>query len=112
MVDAIICLVKQFISRIDDHLHRRLKERAAQEGALNNLVAEVLANAVDDGQESFRRRLERSGLRVLPSVTQRPPSMDDVLDAYPTYPLLPHRFVSDEMKLTQAALRGSRRPAR
>lgn len=82
MGDAIIHLVKQLISRIDDDLHRRLKERAAQEGrSLNDLVAEVLADAVDDGRESFRRRLERSGLRVLPPVTQRPPSVDDVLDA-------------------------------
>ena len=75
--------MKQLISRIDDDLHRRLKERAAREGrSLNDLVAEVLAVAVMDRRESFSRRLERSGLRVLPPAPmQRPPSLDDVLDA-------------------------------
>ncbi len=59
------------------------KERAAREGrSLNNLVTEVLAAAVMDPRESFRRRLERSGLRVLPPAPQhRPPSLDEVLDA-------------------------------
>ncbi len=82
-VHAIVLSVKQLISRIDDDLHRRLKERAAQEGrSLNDLVAAVLADAVADRRESFRRRLERSGLRVLPPVPmQRPPTLDDVLDA-------------------------------
>lgn len=75
--------VKQLISRIDDDLHRRLKERAAQEGrSLNDLVTAVLADAVTDRRESFRHRLERSGRRVLPPVPmQRPPSLDDVLEA-------------------------------
>lgn len=76
-------LVKQLISRIDDDLHRRLKERAAQEGrSVNDLVAETLAAAVMDGRESFGRRLKLSGLRVLPPAPmQPPPSLDDVLDA-------------------------------
>ncbi|MGH3754468.1 MAG: hypothetical protein ACRDRP_17570 [Pseudonocardiaceae bacterium] len=67
----------------DDDLHRRLKEHAAQEGqSLNDLVAAVLADAVTDRRESFRRRLERACLRVLPPVPmQRPPTLDDVLDA-------------------------------
>lgn len=78
-------LVKQLISRIDDDLHRRLKERAAQEGrSLNDLVAALLADAVADRRESFRRRLERSGLRTLPPVPmQQPPTLDEVL-AMPT----------------------------
>jgi plasmid stability protein len=59
--------VKQLITRIDDDLHRALKERAAQEGrSLNELVTEVLAAAVDDQAAAFRRRLAASGLRVLP----------------------------------------------
>lgn len=75
--------MKQLISRIDDDLHRRLKERAAREGrSLNDLVTEVLVAAVLDRRESFSRRLERSGLRVLPLVpVQRPPDLKDVLDA-------------------------------
>ncbi len=74
--------MKQLISRVDDDLHQRLKNRAAQEGrSLNDLVAEVLAKAVSDERESFARRLERSGMRVLPPApTQRSPSLDDVLD--------------------------------
>jgi plasmid stability protein len=70
--------VRQLIARIDDDLHRRLKERAAREGRpLNDLVTEVLAAAVDDDAASFRRRLERSGLRVLPPASAVPdPRLD------------------------------------
>jgi antitoxin FitA len=65
--------VRQLISRIDDDLHRRLKERAAREGrSLNDLVTDVLAEAVDDEATSFRRRLDRSGLRVLPPASPVP----------------------------------------
>lgn len=60
-------VVKQLIARIDDDLHRRLKERAAeQDRSLNDLVTSVLAAAVEDDAESVRRRIDRSGLRVLP----------------------------------------------
>lgn len=75
--------MRQLIARIDDDLHRRLKERAAQEGrSLNDLVADVLAAAVDDEAASFRRRLDRSGLRVLPPASSVPgqrvdPDQDD-----------------------------------
>jgi plasmid stability protein len=59
--------MRQLIARIDDDLHRRLKERAAREGrSLNDLVTEALAAAADDESAAFRRRLDRSGLRVLP----------------------------------------------
>lgn len=65
--------MRQLIARIDDDLHRRLKERAAREGRpLNDLVTEVLAAAVDDEAASFRRRLDRSGLRVLPAASPVP----------------------------------------
>lgn len=70
--------MKQLISRIDDDLHRRLKERAAQEGrSLNDLVAAVLAEAVDDAPASFRRRLAASGLRVLPPSSPVPDQRDE-----------------------------------
>jgi hypothetical protein len=56
--------VKQLITRIDDDLHRRLKERAAeQDRSLNDLVSSVLAAAVQDDAASLRRRVDRSGLR-------------------------------------------------
>jgi plasmid stability protein len=59
--------MRQLIARIDDDLHRRLKERAAREGrSLNDLVTEALAAAADDESAAFRRRLARSGLRVFP----------------------------------------------
>jgi hypothetical protein len=59
--------MKQLITRIDDDLHRRLKERAAeQDRSLNDLVSSVLAAAAQDDAASLRRRIDRSGLRVLP----------------------------------------------
>ncbi|MGH8965985.1 MAG: FitA-like ribbon-helix-helix domain-containing protein [Actinomycetes bacterium] len=65
--------MKQLIARIDDDLHRRLKERAAeQDRSLNDLVAGVLAAAVENDAGSLRRRIDRSGLRVLPP---RPPAV-------------------------------------
>lgn len=73
--------MKQLISRIDDDLHRRLKERAAQEGrSLNDLVAAVLADAVDDAPASFRRRLAASGLRVLPPSSPVPDQREQPAD--------------------------------
>ena len=59
--------VRQLITRIDDDLHQRLKRRAAeQDRSLNDLVTAILAAAVDDDTASVRRRIEHSGLRVLP----------------------------------------------
>jgi plasmid stability protein len=70
--------MRQLIARIDDDLHRRLKQRAAREGrSLNDLVTEALAAAVDDESAAFRRRLDRSGLRVLPP---GPPVQGDAPD--------------------------------
>lgn len=74
--------MKQLISRIDSELHRRLKMRAAREGrSVNDLVIEVLERAVADEAESFRRALDRSGLRVIPPRPSRPPSRDAVVRA-------------------------------
>jgi plasmid stability protein len=77
--------VRQLIARIDEDLHRRLKERAAREGrSLNDLVSDVLAAAADDEAASFRRRLDRSGLRVLPPVPPVPDQRDDPGDEEPS----------------------------
>lgn len=59
--------MRQLIARIDDELHRRLKQRAtAQERSLNDLVTSILEAAVDDDAALLRERIDRSGLRVLP----------------------------------------------
>ncbi|OLS98044.1 hypothetical protein BJF90_41645 [Pseudonocardia sp. CNS-004] len=72
--------MKQLIARIDDDLHRRLKERAAeQDRSLNELVTTVLAAAVQDDTESVRRRIDRSGLRVVPRRPAAVRSRDDVI---------------------------------
>lgn len=72
--------MKQLIARIDDDLHRRLKQRAAeQDRSLNDLVAGVLAAAVEDDAESVRRRIDRSGLRVVPPRPAAVRSRQDVI---------------------------------
>jgi plasmid stability protein len=72
--------VKQLIARIDDDLHRRLKQRAVeQDRSLNDLVASVLTAAVEDDAESVRRRIDRSGLRVLPPRPAAVRSRQDVI---------------------------------
>jgi hypothetical protein len=66
--------VKQLVARIHDELHHRLEQRAAeQDRSLNDLVAGVLAAAVEDDAGAVRRRIDRSGLRVRPPrpVTER-----------------------------------------
>jgi antitoxin FitA len=80
-VSAIISPVKQLITRIDDDLHRRLKERAAeQDRSLNDLVSSVLAAAVRNDAASLRRRIDRSGLRVLPPQPPVPRSRAAVIE--------------------------------
>jgi plasmid stability protein len=52
---------------MDDDLHRRLKQRAAeQDRSLNDLVTGILADAVEDDDASIRQRIAGSGLWVLP----------------------------------------------
>lgn len=73
--------MKQLITRIDDDLHRRLKERAAeQDRSLNDLVSSVLAAAAQDDAASLRRRIDRSGLRVLPSRPSSSRSREAVIE--------------------------------
>lgn len=75
--------MKQLISRIEDDLHRRLKEVAAREHrSVNDLVIEVLGLVVNDDAASVRRRLNRSGLRIIPPrQPDPPPSLESVLKA-------------------------------
>lgn len=76
--------VRQLIARIDDDLHRRLKERAAAEGvALNALVTRVLEEALSGDDERTRAfsRLEAAGRRVVPPAPAGAPSRDDAVAA-------------------------------
>jgi plasmid stability protein len=55
------------ITRIDDDLHRRLKERARDQGrSVNALVTTILEEAVPDEspRERLRRRLRERGMLV------------------------------------------------
>lgn len=57
------------ITRIDDDLHARLKERAANEGrSLNDLVTEVLVSALERraARECLRDRVRLAGLLFEP----------------------------------------------
>lgn len=77
----IIVEVKQLIARIDDDLHRRLKERAAeQHRSLNDLISSVLASAVSDDSASIRHRIEASGLRVFPPQPSVPVDRNTVIE--------------------------------
>ena len=69
--------MRQLITRIDDRLHERLKDRAAAEGrSLNDLVTELLQEGIADGDERtlLRWRADKSGLRVVPVVRGPVPS--------------------------------------
>lgn len=72
------------IARVDDELHRSLKERAAAEGrSLNDLVAETLAAAVraPATRVSVRERARASGMLVTPATGSPPPSHEDMWEA-------------------------------
>lgn len=76
--------MKQLIARIDDDLHRRLKERAAeQDRSLNDLISSVLAAAVSDDSASIRHRIETSGLRVFPPQSSVPVDRTAAVDTRP-----------------------------
>ena len=75
--------VRQLIARIDDDLHRRLKERARdQRRSMNALVTEILEQAVPDEtpRERLRRRLKAEGRLVEVPVPENPPSIEEVLE--------------------------------
>jgi len=70
-------VVKQLLTRVDDELHARLKAWAAAEGrSLNDLVSEVLAEAVGHRatRHEVRVRAKMAGLLVRPP---RPPGPID-----------------------------------
>lgn len=72
------------MARIDDDLHRRLKDRAAAEGRpLNALVTELLRAGLARSEEEarVRARLRAAGLRVVPRLQRRPPSRDAAIRA-------------------------------
>ena len=74
--------MRQLITRIDDDLHRRLKERARNEGrSMNTLVSEILEHAVPDEspRERLRRRLRAEGRLTEIPVPDNPPSRDEVI---------------------------------
>jgi len=59
--------MRQLITRIDDDLHRRLKERAHdQRRSVNALVTQILEEAVpgETPRERLRRRLKERGMLV------------------------------------------------
>lgn len=61
-------LVRQLITRIDDDLHARLKEKAKAEGrSMNAIVTEALGEAVGNPseREEFFGRLERMGWTIV-----------------------------------------------
>jgi antitoxin FitA len=63
--------MKQLITRVDEDLHRRLKEKAAAEGrSVNALVVESLEKAVGapvNQRAELRRRLQREGVLATPA---------------------------------------------
>ena len=72
--------MRQLITRIDDDLHGRLKERAADEGrSVNDLVTEVLTQALERRaiRDRVRDRARRAGLLFEPP----PPDVDASLKA-------------------------------
>ncbi|MGH8908221.1 MAG: toxin-antitoxin system HicB family antitoxin [Egibacteraceae bacterium] len=74
--------MKQLIARIDEDLHRRLKDRAAAERrTLNALVTEALEAAVAprSERERLRERARLAGLLDEPATPERFPSMAEVL---------------------------------
>jgi plasmid stability protein len=67
--------VRQLITRIDDDLHRRLKDRARDEGrSMNTVVTEILECAVpnETPRERLRRRLKAEGRLVEIPVSKSP----------------------------------------
>lgn len=74
--------VRQLLTRIDDDLHARLKERARREGvSVNALVTGWLKAAVgeDGGLGEVRARASRLGLAAEVHAPPAAPSLDEVL---------------------------------
>jgi hypothetical protein len=71
---AIIQRMRQIITRVDDDLHARLKQRAAEEGvSLNAFVVDALETALEAGPSTPRERLRRRAKRLGIEFVKRPP---------------------------------------
>lgn len=76
--------MKQLITRLDDELHARLKQRAAAEGrSVNDLVTRALANAVEQPmtRQAVRSRAEATGRLVVPEQPDTTPDAAAVREA-------------------------------
>lgn len=84
---AIIVRMRQLITRIGEHLHRRLKERAAVEGrSMNAVVTDLLEKGLgaSDSRAQWRARLKQMGLLYEPPAPRGPvPSHDEILARTP-----------------------------
>ena len=81
-LSAIIGCVRQLITRLDDELHLRLKEKARGVGkSVNSYVTEVLREAVsrDDAKARLKERLRDEGRLVVPPVSGAPPGRAEVI---------------------------------
>ncbi|MBU6423793.1 MAG: toxin-antitoxin system HicB family antitoxin [Chloroflexota bacterium] len=74
--------MRQLIARIDERLHRQLKERAAvQRRSMNSLVTDLLERGLeaDDRHGRLRARMRELGVLVeLPRPRGRVPPRDEV----------------------------------
>lgn len=73
--------MRQLLTRIDDALHARLKERAREEGrSMNAVVTAILEEAVPDetARERLRRRLRAEGRLVEIEIPGDAPSLEEV----------------------------------
>ena len=70
--------MRQLITRIDDGLHARLKDRARAAGtSVNALVVEALERLTveaEDPRALVRRRARDAGMLAVPPVSDAPPS--------------------------------------
>ena len=74
--------MRQLITRVDDELHDRVKERARSEGlSVNAYVNRLLAQAVlaDDRRGELERRIAAAGLTVHVMPSKVPPPRADVI---------------------------------
>lgn len=75
--------MRQLITRIEDDLHARLKERAAAERrSVNALVTELLENGVSktEARRRWRARLEAEGRVFVPPKPKGPVLSHDELE--------------------------------
>jgi antitoxin FitA len=74
--------MRQLITRIDEALHRRLKQRAAAEGrSVNSLVTDLLRAGLDDRQGAFREKLRAEGLLTEAETNEPLLSRDEVIES-------------------------------